>query len=126
MNDNHGHAFGDEVLMTVSRTLVNAVGDGDLAMRLGGDEFVIVTRSAAAREVEDLAARSRAAVSATRVADAGITLRITVSVGVAFGNPDDTPESVVKRADEVMLQAKRMGRNVVVVSAIRADTDERA
>lgn len=126
VNDNHGHAFGDEVLMTVSRTLVNVVGDGDLVMRLGGDEFVIVTRSAPAREVEDLAARVRAAVSTKRVADAGITLRITVSVGVAFGNPDDSPESVVKRADEAMLQAKRMGKDVVVVSAIKADAGERA
>jgi len=125
VNDNHGHAFGDEVLMTVSRTLVNVVGDGDLVMRLGGDEFVIVTRSGPAREVEDLAARVRAAVSATPVADAGIALRITVSVGVAFGNSDDSPETVVKRADEAMLQAKRTGRDAVV-SAIHADAGERS
>jgi diguanylate cyclase (GGDEF)-like protein/PAS domain S-box-containing protein len=125
VNDNHGHAFGDEVLMTVSRTLVNVVGDGDLVLRLGGDEFVIVTRSATAREVEDLAARVRAAVSATPVADAGIALRITVSVGVAFGNSDDGPESLVKRADEAMLLAKRMGRDGVV-SAIKADAGEGA
>lgn len=126
VNDNHGHAFGDEVLMTVSCTLVSVVGEGDLVMRLGGDEFVIVTRSAPAREVEDLAARVRAAVSTTRVADAGLTLRITVSVGVAFGNPDDSPESLVKRADGAMLQAKRMGRDGVVVSALKADAGDRA
>jgi diguanylate cyclase (GGDEF)-like protein/PAS domain S-box-containing protein len=126
VNDNHGHAFGDEVLMTVSRTLVNVVGEGDLVMRLGGDEFVIVTPSAAAREVEALAARVRAAVATTPVADAGITLRITVSVGVAFGNPTDSPETLVKRADAAMLEAKRMGRNVVVVSAIKADAGESA
>jgi two-component system cell cycle response regulator len=126
VNDNHGHAFGDEVLMTVSRTLVNVVGEGDLVMRLGGDEFVIVTPSAAAREVEALAARVRAAVATTPVADAGITLRITVSVGVAFGNPTDSPETLVKRADAAMLEAKRMGRNVVVVSAIKADAGDPA
>ncbi len=126
VNDNHGHAFGDEVLKSVSRTLRNVVGDGDSVTRYGGDEFVIVTRSAEPREVEELAARVRATVAQTRVADAGITLRITVSVGVALGNPDDSPESVVKRADEAMLEAKRMGRDVVVVSAIKVDAGERA
>jgi len=117
VNDNHGHAFGDEVIKTIARTLSTVVGDDAEVGRLGGDEFLVVMRKPSSRGIDELAARVRAAVSQTRVVDAGVALRITVSVGVAVSVPGDTPEALVKRADDSMLEAKRRGRDTVVNSA---------
>jgi len=117
VNDNHGHAFGDEVIKTIAHTLTAVVADDGEVGRLGGDEFLVVMRKSSSREVDELADRVRAAVAQTSVVDAGIALRITVSIGVAVSIAGDTPETLVKRADDSMLEAKRLGRNTVVVSS---------
>jgi len=114
VNDNHGHAFGDEVIGIIARTLVNVVGDGGEVGRLGGDEFVVVANRGNSGDIERLAARVRATVAQTRVADAGVTLRITVSVGAVLSIAGDTTETLLKRADDSMFEAKRRGRDNVV------------
>lgn len=120
LNDNHGHVFGDTVLATVAKTLAHVAGDDADVTRPGGDEFVIVAGSTTMSGLESLAARIRAAVAQTRIADGGITMRVTVSVGAALGRAGDTPWSVVRRADDAMLGAKRGGRDRIVMSAAAA------
>jgi len=116
LNDNHGHVFGDSVLSTVAKTLAHVAGGDADVTRPGGDEFVILVGPTSPSDLETLASRIRATVAQTRIADGGITLRVTVSVGAALSRAGDTPWSAVKRADDAMLGAKRGGRNRIVMS----------
>ena len=117
LNDNHGHAFGDSVLAIVGKTLANAAGGGADVCRSGGDEFVIVTDSTSPSALEELASTIRATVSQSRIADDGISIRVTVSIGAAQSRAGDTPWTVVRRADDAMLGAKRGGRDRIVTCA---------
>jgi diguanylate cyclase (GGDEF)-like protein/PAS domain S-box-containing protein len=123
LNDNHGHMFGDSVLATVGTTLAVAAGrDADVS-RSGGDEFVIVTSATTQGELEALASKIRETVAETHIDDAGITLRVTVSVGAALSRAGDTPWTVVRRADDAMLGAKRGGRNRIVTLPTEASLE---
>ncbi len=109
INDEYGHAVGDEVLRTVARRLRNACRDDSLVARYGGDEFVVVARRL--RTVADvplLAERIAAAVKGgIHVAGVEEPLRIGVSVGVAVAHDGETPTDVLARADEAAYRAKR-------------------
>lgn len=126
VNDTHGHMVGDSVLIAVGRTLAHVAGAGADVSRSGGDEFVIVTGSTSPSELQALAARIRATVAQTRITDDGVTLRVTVSVGAALSRVGDTPWSVVRRADQAMLGAKRGGRNRIALSWADAPPEVRA
>ncbi len=112
INDSYGHAFGDEVLKTVARRLLEAIRQSDSAARIGGDEFAIV--------LPDLSARSEAALVAEKVIEAinrpiqinEVTTSVGASIGIAiFPDHGDDPDVLAKLADEAMYRAKLSGRN---------------
>ena len=109
INDNHGHAIGDEVLARVAATLAMATRPHDLVARMGGDEFVALLddldETAACRRAADLLKRLAAVPWASL--SPGLDLR--VSVGVAAGSPGDDPEELVLRADFALYAAKARG-----------------
>jgi len=109
VNDAHGHAAGDELLVHVSRTLQESVGQDDLVGRLSGDEFIVITRAAS---VNALASLARRIIEAIRqpIQVGGSELSHTASVGISFAEPDDTPSSLIENADIAMYQAKAQGR----------------
>ena len=120
VNDTHGHDAGDDVLREFSRRMRRNVRGIDLACRFGGEEFVIVMpeteRDLAALVAERL--RQRVASEPFPVSGGSRFLDITVSVGLAtLDGSVDTPESILKRADVALYQAKREGRNRVVLAA---------
>jgi diguanylate cyclase (GGDEF)-like protein len=120
INDRFGHAAGDAVLRDFC-TLVQAhMRVTDRFARWGGEEFVLLMPVTTPVESASLAVeRIRAAVAAhdwsgTSVLPAG--LRVTVSAGVATGEPGESAEALVARADEALYQAKGAGRNCFVMA----------
>ncbi|MCS5700012.1 EAL domain-containing protein [Cyanobium sp. FGCU-52] len=109
VNDAHGHAAGDELLVHVSRILRRSVGHDDMVGRLSGDEFIVITQAAS---VSALAALARRIIEAIRqpIEVGGIELSHTASVGISFAEPHDTPSSLIENADMAMYQAKALGR----------------
>jgi two-component system cell cycle response regulator len=120
VNDSHGHAAGDDVLREFSRRVRKAVRGIDLACRLGGEEFVVAmpdTDAALALLVGERI-RQKIAGEAFQSGDGGPRLTVTVSIGVAsLVNSGDTPQALLKRADDALYRAKRDGRNRVAAAA---------
>ena len=120
INDTFGHDVGDEVLREFAVRVATNVRAIDLPCRFGGEEFVVVMPGASLAAAERVAERIRSHVSGSpfRVAGGTELLTVTISVGVsATLGEDDTPELLLKRADEAVYEAKASGRNKVVARA---------
>ena len=114
-NDSYGHAAGDQVLITVARTMAQCIRPTDYVVRYGGEEFVVVLPSTGQQGALTTAERLRVAMGKTSVAiDDGCSLpSVTVSIGAAtLCGPEDAP-SLLARADQALYRAKQGGRNRV-------------
>ncbi|WBS01097.1 diguanylate cyclase [Pseudoduganella sp. SL102] len=120
INDSHGHAAGDAVLVEFARRLKLAVRGTDLVARYAGDEFVVVFEGLYA--VDELPALGAKIVEAMHLPFDVIAggLPVTTSVGLAFGGADSTRESLLKCADEALYVAKAAGRNGFFVDGVVA------
>jgi diguanylate cyclase (GGDEF)-like protein len=116
VNDEHGHEYGDEVLKMVAKTLQNSVRSFDVISRWGGEEYVAVIANVHGDELFATANRCRALVERSFMPSIP-SLRVTISVGAVLASENDTAESVVKRADELMYRSKRAGRNCVTMDS---------
>ncbi|MEG6509754.1 PleD family two-component system response regulator [Methyloligella sp. 2.7D] len=120
VNDSHGHDAGDLVLKEFASRIRRGIRGIDLACRLGGEEFVVVMPDTDLARAFQVAERLRDGIASSPfyVGTEADALDITASVGVAsFEFPDDTPEIILKRADQALYCAKRDGRNKVVADA---------
>jgi two-component system cell cycle response regulator len=120
VNDGFGHDAGDEVLREFAVRVATNVRAIDLPCRLGGEEFVVVMPGASLEDAVQVADRIRRDVGAQPFPIMGGTeaLTVTVSVGVAASTgPADTPDALLKRADEGVYEAKARGRNQVIARA---------
>ena len=121
-NDTFGHDIGDSVLREFAARLASNTRPSDYACRQGGEEFIIVmprtTGDIACLAAERL--RRSIAASPFIIPGLGQQLEVTISIGVASTEGvDDTPVSLMKRADEALYEAKRSGRNRVIGRASR-------
>lgn len=115
VNDTYGHAVGDEVLRAVAERIVRVCKrKSDFVARYGGEEFAVILRETALRDAQKIARQIADAArrDSVPVGD-GVQLRITVSIGVAELQPNETPETWFQRADQLLYQAKQAGRNQV-------------
>ncbi len=119
INDGFGHDAGDEVLKEFARRLSASVRAIDMPCRFGGEEFVVLMPDTEGQDAVHIAERVRASVADAPFAlSDGRSLQVTVSVGVATSQGlRDSPDLLLKRADEGVYQAKQSGRNRVVVRA---------
>ncbi|MFO1274139.1 MAG: GGDEF domain-containing protein, partial [Rubrivivax sp.] len=114
VNDRHGHAAGDAVLVRLAKLLRDVARDVDTVARVGGEEFCLLLPHCEPEGARNAAERLRQKVrQSSWPVPAGA---VTVSVGVAVSEGAGAPISVLARADGALLQAKHEGRDRVVVS----------
>jgi len=121
INDTYGHDVGDLVLKSVVRSIQATLRDIDILFRMGGEEFVAVLPETEAANAKIAAERIRSAVSQLRVAVNGQLLKVTVSQGGAQLTTADDLGTWLKRADQALYEAKRNGRNRVVIEMPEAE-----
>ena len=116
-NDTNGHVAGDEALRRVADALRTAVREGDVVYRYGGEEFCVLLPDTTSEEAEAVCERLRIAVRDTPFPgeERQPSGKVTVSVGVALAQGADV-EVLKTRADEALYEAKRSGRDRVVLA----------
>jgi diguanylate cyclase (GGDEF)-like protein len=115
VNDTFGHPAGDEALRLFAATLGATVREMDVAARWGGEEFALVLPGTDADGGARLAERARAALERCTLRVEGRELRLTASFGVASMPPAEGVEELVNAADAALYEAKRTGKNRVMV-----------
>ena len=113
VNDGLGHSVGDEVLQIIAKRLSGSTRPGDIVARFGGDEFCVLASVREQDTAVTIAHRLRDAVEApTHVG--GHTLRLSITVGIAYVGPEGDPETLLRQADAAMYSAKSLGSGVAV------------
>ncbi len=117
INDRYGHLVGDVVLREVSAVLRESTRTEDLVARYGGEEFIVALPSSSPDLATERAERIRCNVAGRRIRSGVGEVRVTASVGVAFGSPQwpINPVSLIQAADEALYRAKSEGRNCVII-----------
>ena len=115
VNDNGGHAAGDQLLADIGGIVQGSVRKGDLCGRLGGDEFCVVLRDCGLAQGRNIAEKLRASVSAYRLDWESERYGVGISIGVAPANAVTDSESLFNLADTACYAAKNHGRNRVHV-----------
>jgi diguanylate cyclase (GGDEF)-like protein len=109
INDNFGHIRGDEVLTTLSESIQSRIRPGDMLARLGGDEFAIILYAMDFARSEDVTARLLDALSSDFAAK-GICATLSVGM-ITYTAAADSPDEMIRRADQLMYEVKRGGKN---------------
>lgn len=110
INDAHGHLVGDCVLQAVAQRLQGALRKGDYLARFGGEEFVLMMAVDGPHAALATCDRLRKSVEELKLDELG-SQHVTVSLGGSFYRPQDTPASLLERADAALYRAKSSGRN---------------
>jgi diguanylate cyclase (GGDEF)-like protein len=119
VNDTHGHLAGDAVLAAVSAAMRDLLRDCDLCGRFGGEEFALLLPRTTAAQALEITERIRQGISQLAIPrDGTAAIRVTISIGVAVpGQARRTLDDLLAAADHALYQAKRSGRDRVVMYA---------
>lgn len=119
VNDQHGHDVGDAILRDFAERVQRNIRGVDLACRYGGEEFVVLMPDIDHAQAQLISERIRASVGEMPFSiGEGRSLHVTVSAGVSLTQAEnDTPDTLLKRADVALYQAKDSGRDRVVFAA---------
>lgn len=117
INDTYGHQMGDLVLKAVAKKLQSSCRNDAQVFRYGGEEFAVLVPDADIKQTRQIADGMRRAIEKISVKDrrSGQLLGdITVSAGVSQLEPNETTQNLIERADKLLYEAKRLGRNRVM------------
>ena len=120
VNDQFGHHMGDSVLIELTRVCTRLTRGSDFMGRLGGEEFAICCPETDLAGAKLLAERIREAIHNCTVVNEDVKIKFTVSIGVAelTGN-DENFDNIHERADQLLYQAKQLGRNRVIAGRLQ-------
>lgn len=110
VNDEYGHVFGDEVILTLSQIMKKCFRSSDLKFRIGGEEFVIILEPAPFETAFEHLERLRKTIAEHEFSQIGT---VTISIGFAKITDKDYPPAILERADKALYYAKENGRNCV-------------
>ncbi len=118
INDTFGHNNGDNVLKVLSQTLIKNTRSFDTVGRWGGEEFIGIIENVNKDELLKISEKLRSLVDASSIKLEGFenNINTTISIGATISKPEDSPETIIKRADELMYESKQAGRNRVTVA----------
>lgn len=119
LNDTCGHIYGDRILTDISRITMSCIRKTDIYVRWGGDEFIILTYSDKKGALH-MAERIRECIEQTNFSEYAESMpeediKISISCGVAEFRDNDTMDSIIKRADKALYEAKAGGKNATVM-----------
>jgi len=116
LNDRYSHRVGDRALKTAARTLQRNIRSIDQVGRWGGEEFLIILRNIDKKNLRRIAEKLRLLAERSVFWEKGAPIRITLSGGATLAVPGDTGVSLVERADLLMYEGKKAGKNRVICS----------
>lgn len=116
VNDTHGHACGDSVIIAQARRLRAVLRPGDTVARMGGDEFAVVLPDIADVSACETVARKLIHELHRPIVVDGHQFTVSSSIGAVAGSGEDTYDGLIKRADVAMYHAKRAGRNTYTIA----------
>lgn len=109
LNDVYGHDIGDKVLKMVARTSLNSVRSFDIVSRWGGDEFIGIVVNVDEDQLYSVANRLCVLVQQSSFSVESGIIQVTISVGATLAQPNDTVDTLLKRADQLMYHSKTSG-----------------
>jgi diguanylate cyclase (GGDEF)-like protein len=115
VNDQHGHAVGDELLIAVANRIQESIRTTDMLFRYGGEEFVAVLTNSDCEASYDIAERILQSVREIQLQIGTQVLGVSVSIGLACRDGQDDRHSLFNRADKAMYAAKHAGRDQIQV-----------
>ena len=112
VNDQYGHKAGDEVLSAVAASIKKSLRGGDVAGRYGGEEFVVLVSGASSEQCFKIAERIRRAVAQQTIRLGQVVVRVTLSLGLAWADPDQVfpVDVLINCADQALYIAKHQGQ----------------
>ncbi|WOE70924.1 GGDEF domain-containing protein [Hydrogenimonas thermophila] len=115
INDQFGHLAGDKVLILLSRLIKSAIRETDKAYRYGGEELLIIFNRAKIEDAKIVAERILNTVRSNKIIYKGNVIKMTLSIGMTAYKAGDTPEKLIERADSAVYEAKRRGKDRLVI-----------
>ncbi len=115
INDTYGHDVGDQVLKFVANTFVRNARPFDLYGRWGGEEFLGIIRNVSDRDLQHLGDRLRMLVEKSYIVHGNKKLTVTISIGATLVTEDDSIAGLIKRADRLLYESKKKGRNQLTI-----------
>jgi len=115
VNDTYGHLLGDEVLKNAGYRITQAVRSYDFVGRYGGEEFLAVLSSCTSDDLRSIAERTRSVIAETPISTLVGDVIVTASIGGVVGSGETPDLELLSAADSALYEAKRIGRNRVVI-----------
>jgi len=115
INDEYGHDIGDEVIKMVANTLKNYIRTDDIAVRWGGEEFILLCSGISDHYLNEFADLLKILVSESGYNYNNESISVTISIGATKVKAHDTKDKVINRADQLMYESKKNGRNMVTI-----------
>ncbi len=116
INDSYGHKAGDKTLTIIAKLLLNSCRQSDFVARFGGEEFLTLLPDTDAQSAFIIADKIRQNISSSGFNYQGHKIKITISCGISEFTNGDSGDTVFKRADTALYQAKRNGRNQCIIA----------
>ena len=115
VNDNYGHDTGDRILRMVAQTMLTNIRSFDKIVRWGGEEFLVVFLNIDEAEFKRSTERLMSLVSKAFLAVGECQINVTACIGATLCKHDDTHQTLIKRADDLMYQSKHSGPNKITI-----------